>query len=255
MAGGESSDAATMDLSRPVSMAAGSALGTGRMRLGSAQHLPDPAAGRDHMHPPRADVGRVQEAFPPQPLVHAVTVADPGDLPTFRYHPDPVATESLVASEGSCAVCGAARGFLYDGPFYAVERPAQICPWCIADGSAAARFDGSFTDLGGVGWVDVPDDLKLEVVRRTPGFRGWQQEMWMAHCAEPAVFLGRAGARELAGLGLQAVEAIRAEHRGSGWDEAEIDRYVSYLDRDGEPTAYVFRCSRCGEYMGYTDSG
>jgi uncharacterized protein CbrC (UPF0167 family) len=95
----------------------------------------------------------------------------------------------------------------------------------------------------------------LEVVTRTPGFRGWQQAMWLDHCAEPAAFLGRTGARELTELGPQAVEAIRSEQRGSGSDDVEIDRLVSSLDRDGEPTARVFRCSRCGAFVGYTDRG
>ena len=39
-----------------------------------------------------------------------------------------------------------ARGYAYTAGFYAEEDVDAICPWCIADGSAAARFDGSFTD-------------------------------------------------------------------------------------------------------------
>src|SRR5438067_4089604 len=45
-----------MGLSRPVSMAAGSTLGAGHMRLESFQHPPDPAAGRDLTHPRSPDI-------------------------------------------------------------------------------------------------------------------------------------------------------------------------------------------------------
>jgi hypothetical protein len=56
------------------------------------------------------------------------------------------------------------------------ELDDQLCPWCIADGSAAAKFDAQFTD---VLWA-VPDEVSAEVteevLRRTPGLSGWQQE-------------------------------------------------------------------------------
>jgi uncharacterized protein len=40
------------------------------------------------------------------------------DLPVFRYHPDPIASGSIVASGAQCACCGARRGFIYTGPVY-----------------------------------------------------------------------------------------------------------------------------------------
>lgn len=181
-------------------------------------------------------------------------VASPEPLPTFLYHPDPLGTGSLDRSDEPCEVCGRSTGFIYQGPFYAVEEVEAVCPWCIADGSAADRFDGQFTDLGGGGWDDVPLDIKELVLTGTPGFSGWQQETWLAHCGDAAVFLGRAGAGELLERGPQAIEAVKLEHRGSGWDESEIDRYISCLDRNGEPTAYLFQCKRCGAFLGYSDS-
>ena len=58
-------------------------------------------------------------------------------LPDFRYFPDPLAAGVFVESDSSCDFCGAARGFVYVGPLYALEEYVA-CPWCIADGSAAA---------------------------------------------------------------------------------------------------------------------
>ncbi len=73
-------------------------------------------------------------------------------LPTFRYHPDPVAPGPLVKSDTECACCGKVRGFISTGPVYALEEFGQrICPWCIADGSAHETLDASFTDEVGMG--------------------------------------------------------------------------------------------------------
>ena len=106
-------------------------------------------------------------------------MADP--LPTFRYHPDPLATGSVVASNATCRCCGQAPGLMYAGPVYANEDlDDELCPWCIADGSAAARFGAEFVDSAGVGgygdWDRVPPAVVVEVSQRTPSFSGWQQE-------------------------------------------------------------------------------
>jgi uncharacterized protein CbrC (UPF0167 family) len=97
-------------------------------------------------------------------------------LPQFTYHPDPVATGSIKLSGTVCICCEKARGYIYTGPVYAGEElDEQICPWCIADGSAAERFGAEFTDAAGVAsglWPAVPDSVVEEVSRRTPGFSG-----------------------------------------------------------------------------------
>jgi uncharacterized protein CbrC (UPF0167 family) len=112
-------------------------------------------------------------------------------LPEFPYHPDPVATGSVEASDATCRSCGRARGFIYAGPVYAVEELVEaLCPWCIADGSAAEEFDAEFTDVGVNAPDDVPADVIETIARRTPGFEGWQQERWLYHCGDGAAFLG-----------------------------------------------------------------
>jgi hypothetical protein len=63
----------------------------------------------------------------------------------FRYHPDPVATGEVVASSEECSVCHIARGFVYVGPIYAIDQVEGVCPWCIADGTAAAKLDAEFS--------------------------------------------------------------------------------------------------------------
>jgi uncharacterized protein CbrC (UPF0167 family) len=177
-------------------------------------------------------------------------------LPVFRYHPDPLRTGSVAPSSVECRGCGRARGFVYTGPVFAEEDLDDVlCPWCIADGTAARAFGAEFTDPAGVGdygtWDAVPDDVVDEVARRTPGFSGWQQERWWTHCGDAAQFLGRAGRAELDAEWPDALPAIRAE---SGLDGEDWDGYLAALDANDSPTAYVFRCSRCGQLGGYSDS-
>ena len=152
--------------------------------------------------------------------------------------------------------CGQARGFVYAGPVYAEnEYDECICPWCIADGSAHARLEASFTDESGVGgdgeWCEVAAEIVEEVSYRTPGFNGWQQEQWWTHCDDAAQFLGAAGKQELLEFGPQAIAAIR-ESAGID-DDREWQAFFESLDKDGSPTAYVFRCGKCGALGGYQD--
>jgi uncharacterized protein CbrC (UPF0167 family) len=177
-------------------------------------------------------------------------------IPKFRYHPDPVATGSVEASAVRCVCCDRERGYIYVGPVYAEEEyEGKICPWCIADGSAHDKLDAEFVDLEGIGdygsWEPVDGSIATEVAFRTPGFSGWQQERWFTCCEDAAVFLGPAGYSELMKHGAKAVEAIRAE---LGWDDGpQWQEYLRSLSREGEPTAYLFRCSHCGTVGGYSD--
>lgn len=69
-------------------------------------------------------------------------------LPKFRYHPDPIASGSVVASEKKCECCQKTRGFIYNGPTYTEKNldEESLCPWCIADGSASQKFEATFVD-------------------------------------------------------------------------------------------------------------
>jgi uncharacterized protein len=177
-------------------------------------------------------------------------------LPTFKYHPDPVTTGSVVESPIVCKVCGEARGFIYTGPVYAiVELGDSICPWCIAEGRAHAKFKVEFTDSAGIGgygdWDEVTETVIAEVAQRTPGFSGWQQEKWFTHCKDAALFLGRVGYAELKKFGPEVVTAF--EDSASFEDDEEETDYLEDLDKDGSPSGYLFRCLHCGQYGGYVD--
>jgi len=173
-------------------------------------------------------------------------------LPEFGYHPDPLATGFVERSDGTCLSCGQPRGFIYTGPVSAVDELVNsFCPWCIADGSAAARFAASFSADEPVP-EGVPREVVDAVTTRTPGFSGWQQSHWLYHCGDGAAFLGLAGWPELEGLP-DALDALRHEHDGLGWTPKLIEEYLRELDKDGSPSAYLFRCRHCGTHLAYSD--
>jgi uncharacterized protein CbrC (UPF0167 family) len=138
---------------------------------------------------------------------------------------------------------------------YAADDLAEkLCPWCIADGTAAQKFGASFTDVGVGVPGDVPAGVLAEVEHRTPGYLAWQQDHWMYHCADGCEFLGRADRQQLAAMPAGATAAVVASLDEFGWDPDEIDAFVEDLDAEQAPTAYLFRCRQCGAYSAYCDA-
>lgn len=125
-------------------------------------------------------------------------------LPSFKYHPDPIATGSVEASAAPCRCCGRARGYLYVGPVYGSEDLHEsLCPWCIADGSAALTLGAEFADSRPLKLAGVPAPIVEEVHFRTPGYSSWQSEQWIVHCGDACEFHGRASAVEISSAGMQ----------------------------------------------------
>ncbi|MGV3617124.1 MAG: CbrC family protein [Fimbriimonas sp.] len=171
-------------------------------------------------------------------------------LPEFRYHPDPLHTGSVKPSEETCRCCGQARGYVYADSMTASEDlEHQLCPWCIASGAAAEKFDCEFTEPDAI--EGVSDEVVEEVCRRTPGFTCWQSDLWWTHCGDAAAYLGPVGKKELDAIGPEAWAGFDATSEMEGEDLA---RLRERLDRDLGPTAYLFRCLHCGVYGAPWDS-
>ncbi len=185
----------------------------------------------------------------------------------FRYHPDPIATGSAERAEHVCHVCGQHREVRYTGPIYG-RRAENLCLDCIHSGEASRALGIVATALDGTHTLDqpgefsdavdvpddVPDEIVIEITRRTPGFTGWQQESWLYHCADGAAFLGPAGYRDLEPHP-DALDMIRADLHRLNWAEREAEEFVRRLDRTGEPTAYLFRCLHCDAHLASWDIG
>lgn len=93
---------------------------------------------------------------------------------------------------------GADAGSSTAGPVCALdELDDALCPWCIADGTAADRFDASLADVGFGVPAEVPQGVLEEISRRTPS-SSWQQDLWRYQCSDGCEFLGVSGARNSA---------------------------------------------------------
>lgn len=176
-------------------------------------------------------------------------------LPAFRYHPDPLRSGSVEASDADCRCCGRARGYVYTGPVYAAvnDLDGALCPWCIADGSAARKFDASFVDAEAFP-EGLPEAIVEEVSLRTPGYSAWQQEAWPVCCDDAAAFMRPAGIddirRDQRELEAQLLSHIIYEMGISG---GAATRLLDSLKRDHSPTAYLFRCPHCEMFKFHID--
>jgi uncharacterized protein CbrC (UPF0167 family) len=175
-------------------------------------------------------------------------------LPAFPYHPDPLGTGSVVESDARCLACDQARGYIYTGPVHArqPELDGALCPWCIADGTAATRFDAHFVDVGWGVPDAVPRSVTEAIAARTPGFIAWQGERWLYHCGDGAAFLGLVGRRELEAYP-DALEMLRQEAIENGFSQDDVAEHLAGLRKDGDATAYLFQCRHCGSHLAYSD--
>ncbi|OBY90139.1 hypothetical protein A6723_023975 [Pseudomonas sp. AU11447] len=167
-------------------------------------------------------------------------------LPAFRYHPEPLSTGSVVASAETCLCCGQKRGYVYTASVYTRHDLPEncLCPWCIADGSAAERFEASFADDYPLLDAGVPDAVVREVCERTPGFASWQQEHWLNCCGDACAFHGDARREDIIALGAAELAGHFADF---GWPEKTWLQVIEHYEPAGNPAIYHFRCLHCGK--------
>ena len=168
-------------------------------------------------------------------------------LPYFRYHPAPLATGAVAASEKICACCNQARGYIYVGPVYSVnDLHDALCPWCIADGSAASKLDASFADSYPLARAGVPADVIEEVNLRTPGYVSWQQEWWLSHCGDACEFHGDASIQDVESASDSTKQAWLLEYKQ---DEAAWKWVTEGYQPGGDSALYKFVCRHCRQVL------
>jgi uncharacterized protein CbrC (UPF0167 family) len=177
-------------------------------------------------------------------------------LPAFRYHPDPLSTGSVrVDPDTPCLGCNRIRGYIYTGPVYTEKSfilDEHLCPWCVADGTAAKLFGATFNDTAET--EGISDQVRHEIESRTPGFHAWQQERWMACCGDAAAFQASAGAAELQRNFAAAIPVVKKYLRSEfDLSKEEAEEFFEGLSKEDQPTAYVFRCLHCNKYLAYVD--
>lgn len=174
------------------------------------------------------------------------------NYPQFKYHPNAYQLDLFVEVKGRCSVCHEERSLKYEASFYSEEDPEYICPFCIADGRAAKKYQGEFNDYCGIEGVSpdpndpsptIPKEMLLEICERTPSYISWQQEVWLSHCNEPCAFIDYADTKTIAPFR----EEIISELDSIGEETLE------YLSKDGDCVGYLFQCVQCGKHKLHVD--
>lgn len=177
--------------------------------------------------------------------------ATEGRLPSFTYFWDPIGNGSIVKKEEICPCCERRRDHIYTGPIYSTVEVELVCPWCIAEGTAAAKWSASFNDVHDVP-PGVPAQVALEVETRTPGYESWQGNRWLFSQDDALVFLGEVcGAKLLeerkAGKVKACQKALREWH--IEWSAEDLKQIV----RGGQPAIYLFQDRTTGAFDAYAD--
>lgn len=178
--------------------------------------------------------------------------------PRFRFSPNAYDLGLFVADDGVCAACEQPRTLRYTASFYAVDRPGYLCPWCVADGTAARVFGGEFCDSETIeGFAADPGAARStdatevrEVATRTPSYPSWQQEVWLAHCGRPCAFLGFVGAQDLPRY-LGEPDFAADVDGGAGFPGETVRRYLS---PGGDLAGYLFQCLTCHRHRLHVDA-
>ena len=173
------------------------------------------------------------------------------NLPKFKYHPHPLGTGSVTESSEICQCCEQARGFIYNQAMHAEAEVERICPWCIASGSAAIKFDGSFVDDHPLLLAGLSKEIIEELCLRTPGYSSWQQESWLTCCNDACAFHGDAPREELLNLDQDGIEALSED---SGFSLYDLPDMIKNYEPMGSPAFYKFICRHCGRIKYNGDS-
>lgn len=118
----------------------------------------------------------------------------------------------------------------------------QLCPWCIASGSAAAKYDCLFSDDRPLKRARLPRPVVLEVSRKTPGYSSWQGEDWQVCCDDACEFHGDATTEQVAAL---AGETLDRHLRAWGWDADYWREYVREYQLANGNSLFRFVCRHC----------
>lgn len=166
------------------------------------------------------------------------------ELPRFKYNPDPINAKVIKKNKTHCPVYDKEKEYVFVGPFYSVEEIEGICPWCIHDGSASKKFDGDFFDAASLESVENNAYID-ELVHRTPGYIGWQQESWLSHCGDFCAFIDYVGWEEIKDIANDLVEDIEKIKRRMRLTQEEFEKSMV---NGGSHQGYLFRCLKCGKY-------
>jgi len=184
------------------------------------------------------------------------------EFPKFRFHPNPIANYVIKESDTECPVCHQKTGYGYSVPFYTTADVENLCPWCIANGEAAKKYNGEFQGTEtietampqfdengqycGHSKPQIPEDELDELIHRTPGYFAWQQEEWLVHCNSPCAFIGYVGWNEIKDQLDRFIDIEKDCQRFN--DKWGITELSENLFNGSSCQGYLFECIHCHGY-------
>ncbi len=171
------------------------------------------------------------------------------ELPVFKYHLNPLKTGAFESDDVVvCECCKQETSVYYTGPFYSIEEIEVLCPWCIASGKAAKKYDGEFQDSESCESVSKSEYLE-ELTTKTPGYNGWQQEFWLSHCSDFCAFIGYVGWKEIEDI-LDEFVDLESDCIEFGIKRKDLPKC---LKNNSAYQGYLFQCLSCKKYRLYFD--
>ncbi len=195
----------------------------------------------------------------PEPVINEaylelVATHDYSKPPEFPYYPNAYKDGTIVQEQGKCDCCGKEVDYILHEPlFYSLHDVDDLCPWCVASGAAAIKYNGQFCEIDSDCIDSVPAELQDNVNKRTPSFSGWQQERWLGHCGDMMEYI--ATAENSKGLKPYLTPEFKESlQNDAGFDNADFDSFLKEFENGGGSLlVYIFRCRHCGIYQAYQD--
>lgn len=142
---------------------------------------------------------------------------------------------------------------MFVGTLYCIDEIEDVCPWCIADGSAARKWDATFNNVDGA-TERVPKQVLDEIRLRTPNFETWQDYNWLFSDNDALVFVGEVdGKALLAESNDSKIEACLSAL--SKWNfGSPVEDVLPHVKIGGQPAVYLFRDRDTGFYRAFSDA-
>ena len=190
-------------------------------------------------------------------------------LPFFKYNPhiiqnkifenvEKVKVEDIILENVICESCDEPTNIVYSNNSYSeklIDINPFICPWCISNGTAKKQLDLCFQDIfcvegiSDINNVPYSKETLIEILQRTPWYKGHQQEYWLSHCNEPCAFIAYVGWEEIKNL-LDDFVDLKKDCESLGLSLQELQKS---LKNGGSCQGYLFQCLHCKKYRLYFD--
>lgn len=169
------------------------------------------------------------------------------EFPKFKYHQNPIKSLSFIKSDMECNCCNKKTGYIYNLSIYSSldVEDVVICPWCLANGDAAKKYQATFNDTYSVE-SKIPNSENDEILHRTPSYPTWQDFDWMIHCGHPAIFIGDADKSTIKKMSSVTLSLFLKENE---LDNDEIDEILDRYIEVESPMIYEHKCSKCNETL------